>query len=86
MATRSQTRHALLLAWQLRVGIIASTSRILLTSRDHYIDCHARTPHGSGEWNKSEKLSTAPLVKAPLPEGQFVLNINGKDEGLGAAL
>ena len=32
------------------------------------------------------KLSTAPLVKAPLPEGQFVLDTDASDEGLGAAL
>ena len=33
-----------------------------------------------------EKLSTAPLVKAPLPEGKFVLDTDASDEGLGAVL
>ena len=31
-------------------------------------------------------LSTAPLVKAPLPEGLFTLDTDASDEGLGAAL
>lgn len=33
-----------------------------------------------------EQLSTAPLVKAPLLAGQFFLDTDGSDEGLGAAL
>ena len=33
-----------------------------------------------------EVLSSAPLVRAPLPEGQFTLDTDASDEGLGAAL
>ena len=33
-----------------------------------------------------EKLCTAPLVKAPLPEGKFVLDTDASVEGLGAVL
>jgi hypothetical protein len=33
-----------------------------------------------------EQLSTAPIVKVPLPEGQFILDTDASDEGLGTAL